>query len=172
MAKRGLIQVYTGEGKGKTTAALGLAMRAVGQGMKVIFIQFVKGDPNCGEHFFASKYHPFDIVQLAVGDSFDKTKEQLSADAQRTLVYAEEAIVHGGYDMVILDEIFIAVKQGSITTKQVLDLIDKKPESLELVLTGRYVPREVVQRADLVTEMLMIKHPFTEGIRARPGIEY
>lgn len=172
MAKRGLIQVYTGEGKGKTTAALGLAMRAVGQGMKVIFIQFVKGDPNCGEHFFASKYHPFDIVQLAVGDSFDKAKEQLSADAQRTLAYAEEAIVRGGYDMVILDEIFIAVKQGSITTKQVLDLIDKKPESLELVLTGRYVLREVVQRADLVTEMLLIKHPFTEGIRARPGIEY
>lgn len=168
---KGLIHVYTGDGKGKTTAALGLAMRAAGQGLKVAFIQFIKGT-TCGEHTFASQYHPFDIVQISVGDSFSKSREQLATEAQQTLAYAEEEILSGKYDMVVLDEIFIAVNQGLITINQVLDLVDKKPYSLELILTGRRASPEIVQRADLVTEMLMIKHPFTEGIEARRGIEY
>jgi cob(I)alamin adenosyltransferase len=168
---KGLVHVYTGDGKGKTTAALGLAIRAVGQGMKVAFIQFLKGQP-CGEHFFAKQYNPFEIVQLNVGDSFKKSKEQLSREAQQTLAYAEQEILSGKYDLVILDEILVAVNQGLITVKQVLDLLDAKPGSVELVLTGRKAPPEIVQRADLVTEMLMIKHPFTEGTGARRGIEY
>ena len=168
---KGLVHVYTGDGKGKTTAALGLAMRAVGQGMKVAFIQFLKGLP-AGEHFFTQQYNPFEIVQISVGDSFKKSKEQLSQEAQQTLAYAEKEIVSGKYDLVILDEIFIAISQGSITVKQVLDLLDAKLSSVELVLTGRKAPPEIVQRADLVTEMLMIKHPFTEGTSARRGIEY
>jgi len=168
---KGLVHVYTGDGKGKTTAALGLAMRAVGQGMKVSFIQFVKGLP-CGEHFFVQQFKPFEIVQISVGDSFKKSKEHLSQEAQQTLAYAEREIASGKYDLVILDEIFIAIDQGSITVKQVLDLLDAKPVSVELVLTGRKAPPEIVQRADLVTEMLMIKHPFTEGTGARRGIEY
>jgi len=168
---KGLVHVYTGDGKGKTTAALGLAMRAVGQGMKVAFIQFLKGLPS-GEHLFARQYNPFEIVQISVGDSFKKSKEQLSQEAQQTLAYAEQEIVSGKYDLVILDEIFIAINQGLITVKQVLDLLDAKPGSVELVLTGRKAPPEIVQRADLVTEMLMIKHPFTEGTSARRGIEY
>jgi len=168
---KGLIHVYTGDGKGKTTAALGLAMRAAGQGMKVAFIQFMKGIP-CGEHFFASQHHPFDIVQISVGDSFSKPKEQLSQEAQQTLAYAEKEMLSGNYDLVILDEILIAASQGLITTRQVLDLLDKKPDSVELVLTGRKAAPEIVQRADLVTEMLMIKHPFNEGTSARRGIEY
>ena len=168
---KGLVHVYTGDGKGKTTAALGLAMRAVGQGMKVAFIQFLKGLP-CGELFFVQQYKPFEIVQISVGDSFKKSKEQLSQEAQQTLAYAEREIASGKYDLVILDEIFIAIDQGSITVKQVLDLLDAKPVSVELVLTGRKAPPEIVQRADLVTEMLMIKHPFTEGTGARRGIEY
>ncbi len=168
---KGLVHVYTGDGKGKTTAALGLAIRAVGQGMKVTFIQFLKGQP-CGEHFFASRYHPFDIVQISVGDSFSKSKDQLSREAQQTLAYAEQEILSGNYDLVILDEIFVAIEQGLITVKQVLDLLDAKPSSVELVLTGRKAPPDIVQRADLVTEMLMIKHPFTEGTSARRGIEY
>lgn len=168
---KGLVHVYTGDGKGKTTTALGLAMRAVGQGMKVTFIQFLKGQP-CGEHFFASQYQPFEIVQISVGDAFSKSKDQLSREAQQTLSYAEEKILSGNYDLVILDEIFVATNQGLITVKQILDLLDAKPSSVELVLTGRGAPPEIVQRADLVTEMLMIKHPFTEGTSARRGIEY
>jgi cob(I)alamin adenosyltransferase len=168
---KGLVHVYTGDGKGKTTAALGLAMRAVGQGMKVTFIQFLKGQP-CGEHFFASQYKPFDIIQISVGDSFGKSKEQLGREAQQTLAYAEQEILSGNYDLVILDEIFVAIDQSLITVKQVLDVLDAKPSSVELVLTGRKAPPEIVQRADLVTEMLMIKHPFTEGTSARRGIEY
>ena len=168
---KGLVHVYTGDGKGKTTAALGLAIRAVGQGMKVAFIQFLKGQP-CGEHFFAKQYNPFEIVQISAGDIFKKPKSQLGQEAQQALSYAEQEILSGRYDLVILDEILVAISQGMITTKQVLDLLDSKPSSVELVLTGRKAPPEIVQRADLVTEMLMIKHPFTEGTEARRGIEY
>jgi cob(I)alamin adenosyltransferase len=167
----GLVHVYTGDGKGKTTAALGLSMRAAGQGMRVAFIQFIKGK-TCGEHLFAKNYKPFEIVQMSVGDSFKKSKEQLSQEALQTLAYAEQEISSGKYDLVVLDEIFVAISQGLITTKQVLELLDSKPVSLELVLTGRNAPPEIAHRADLVTEMLMIKHPFTEGTSARRGIEY
>ena len=171
-ASKGLIQVYTGDGKGKTTAALGLALRAVGQGMKAIIIQFVKGDHTCGEHIFANKYHPFDIVQLNTADSFTQTLDELRPVTEQTLAFAEEAIVGGSYDMVILDEIFTAVSKELITTKQVMNLISKKPEGVELILTGRGASKEIIQQADLVTEMTAIKHPFTRGITARRGIEY
>jgi cob(I)alamin adenosyltransferase len=168
---KGLVHVYTGDGKGKTTAALGLAMRAAGQGMKVAFIQFIKGQP-CGEHLFVKQYHPFEITQISVGDSFKKPKKQLSHEAQQTLTFAEEEIHSSKFDLVVLDEIFVAINQGFITIKQVLDLLDSKPASVELVLTGRNAAPEIMQRADLVTEMLMIKHPFTNGTLARRGIEY
>jgi cob(I)alamin adenosyltransferase len=167
----GLIQVYTGDGKGKTTAALGLAVRASGQGMRVCFIQFLKGEPG-GEHMFVSRYHPFDIVQTGIGSSFTKSKEELNKDAQQTLSFAEEKVLSDMYDLIILDEILVAVHKGLISTEQVLDLLDKKPDTMEIVLTGRYEVPEILQRADLVTEMRMIKHPFKQGIRARPGIEY
>jgi cob(I)alamin adenosyltransferase len=168
---KGLVHVYTGDGKGKTTAALGLAMRAVGQGMKVAFIQFVKGEP-CGEHLFVKQYRPFEIVQISIGDSFKKSKEQLGQEAQQTLAYANQEILSKKYDLVVLDEIFVAISQGLITVEQVQELLDSKPASVELVLTGRNAPSEIAQRADLVTEMLMIKHPFTDGTIARRGIEY
>jgi len=168
---KGLVHVYTGDGKGKTTAALGLAMRAVGQGMKVAFIQFIKGEP-CGEHLFVKQYRPFELVQISVGDSFKKSKEQLGQEAQQTLAYATQEILSQKYDLVVLDEIFVAISQGLITVKQVQELLDSKPASVELVLTGRNAPSEITQRADLVTEMLMIKHPFTDGTTARRGIEY
>ena len=168
---KGLIQVYTGDGKGKTTAALGIAIRAAGHGMRVGFIQFLKSEP-CGEHLFMSRCHAFDIVQISAGDNFTKSQGQLSEEVQRTLAYAEELMLSGRYDLLILDEIFVAIQKGLVTTEQVLDLLEKKPESVELVLTGRYAPAKVVERADLVTEMRMIKHPFNQGIAARCGIEY
>ncbi len=168
---KGLVHIYTGDGKGKTTAALGLAMRAVGQGMKVAFIQFIKGGP-CGEHLFVKQYRPFEIVQISIGDSFKKSKEQINQEAQQTLAYANQEILSKKFDLVVLDEIFVAISQGLITVEQVQELLDSKPASVELVLTGRNAPSEIAQRADLVTEMLMIKHPFTDGTTARRGIEY
>ncbi len=169
---KGLIQVYTGDGKGKTTAALGQALRAVGQKMKVIIIQFIKGDRNCGEHYFAEKYHLFDIVQLNRGDSFTQTLAELRLITEQTLSFAEEILTKDEYDMVILDEIFVALSKKLITTSQVIALITKKPEKVELILTGRGAPLEVIQRADLVTEMVAVKHPFKKGITARRGVEY
>jgi len=170
---RGLIQIYTGDGKGKTTAALGLALRAGGQGMKVIIIQFIKGDRTGGEHLFAAQYHPFEIVQLNTGDSFTQSLEELRSTTEQTLAFAEKTILGGGYDdVVILDEIFVAVNKGLVSTEQVLSLMSKKPESMELILTGRGAPKEIIEQADLVTEMVAVKHPLIKGIKARRGIEY
>jgi cob(I)alamin adenosyltransferase len=168
---KGLVQVYTGNGKGKTTAALGQAIRASGHDRRVIFIQFVKGIPT-GEHAFVARCKPFEIVQPSQGDCFTKNDEQLAIEAKQTLEFSRKQIISGNYDMIILDEIFIASSRNFITVKEILDLIEQKPESVELILTGRNAPFEVVQRADLVTEMLMIKHPFNEGIEARPGVEF
>ena len=168
---KGLIQVYTGDGKGKTTAALGLAMRASCQGLKVIFVQFLKSQP-CGEHFFAEKYKPFEIIQFGKGDLFKKSEAELVLEAKQAYEFAERALVSGKYDMVILDEIFIAHWRSLVSLQQILDLMQKKPGNVELVMTGRKAPQEVVKLADLVTEMLLIKHPFTEGMQQRKGIEY
>jgi cob(I)alamin adenosyltransferase len=168
---RGMIYVYTGDGKGKTTAALGLSIRAAGQNMKVAFIQFIKGVPS-GEILFTNKYNPFEIIQLYSGDSFSKPFEQLKQEAQKTFSYARETLINGSFDLVIFDEILVAINKKLITTQQVLDLLDEKPDSVELVLTGRNAPQEIMDRADLVTDMHMIKHPYTKGITGKRGIEY
>lgn len=168
---KGLVQVYTGDGKGKTTAALGLALRASCQELRVIFIQFLKSQV-CGEHFFATKYKPFEIKQFGEGDLFKKSDAELLEETNQAYKFAEEALSGGKYDMVILDEIFIAHWRGFISIQQLLALIDKKPGNVELVLTGRKAPQEIVKRADLVTEMLMIKHPYSAGIPQRKGIEF
>ncbi len=169
---RGLTQVYTGDGKGKTTAALGQTIRAVGHGMEVIIIQFIKGDSLCGEHLFAAKYHHFEIVQLNTRNSFNMSLEELRLPTGQTLALAKKTIVDGIYDMVVLDEIMVALNKGLISTGQVLDLIAKKPEEMVLILTGRGAPKEIIEKADLVTEMVEIKYPFTKGGIARQGIEY
>jgi len=169
---QGLIQVYTGDGKGKTTAALGLALRAAGQGMKVIVIQFIKGDPACGEHLFTSQCPLFDIIQVNPESSFDQTVEELKPTTEETLAFAEKVLLGGEYDVVILDEILVAINMGVVSTERILSLISKKPEPTELILTGRGAPEEIIKQADLVTEMVAVKHPFTRGISARRGIEY
>ncbi|MBI2869503.1 MAG: cob(I)yrinic acid a,c-diamide adenosyltransferase [Chloroflexi bacterium] len=169
--KRGLVQVYTGDGKGKTTAALGLAMRAAGQGLRVGFIQFLKGKRG-GEHFFASRYQPFEIVQVSSDNHFTRDPQVLGEEVRQTLALAEERMLGGDCDLLILDEVLVAVHTGFIASRQVLDLIDRKPGPLDLVLTGRNAPPEIIDRADLVTEMRLIKHPFQQRIGARRGIEY
>lgn len=170
--RRGLVHIYTGEGKGKTTAALGMALRAAGQGMKVIFIQFVKGGSLGGEHLFVEKYKPFEIIQLNKKSSFLQTPDELRREAEKTMKFAEEVVLTSKYDMVILDEICFALSQEVLPLSRVLNLIKNKPESVELILTGRGAPQELIEEADYVTRMEEVKHPFEKGINSRKGIEY
>ncbi len=168
---RGLVHVYTGNGKGKTTAALGLALRASGQGLRVGFIQFLKGEVS-GEHMFVARYHPFEIVRTSSGSKFTRTPQELKEDARRTLAQAREMMLSASYDLLVLDEVCVAIHEGLIGVDQVLALLKEKPAPLEMVLTGRYAPPELLERADLVTEMCAVKHPFEQGIRGRRGTEY
>ncbi|MDP2718613.1 MAG: cob(I)yrinic acid a,c-diamide adenosyltransferase [Dehalococcoidia bacterium] len=172
--KTGLVQIYTGEGKGKTTAAMGLALRATGQGLRVIMLQFIKGDPDCGEHYFTGKNQSFEIVQTNKfkGPVSRQPREELKAAVEKALELARGYLTGGRYDVVILDEIFIALGFGLVSIENILDLMEQKKDNVELVMTGRGAPPEIVKRADLVTEMLMIKHPYTDGVTARRGIEY
>ncbi|MFH0942076.1 MAG: cob(I)yrinic acid a,c-diamide adenosyltransferase [Chloroflexota bacterium] len=170
--RNGLVQVYTGDGKGKTTAALGLALRMAGQGGRVIVIQFLKGGRPGGEHKFIGKYRPFKIVKLNKGNALKQSLEELYPVTERTFALALETVIQGDYDLVILDEILAAVAKGLLKPARVLDLIARKPPEVELVLTGRGAPPEVIERADLATEMKAVKHPMEKGIKARRGIEY
>jgi len=168
----GLVQVYTGDGKGKTTAALGLALRASGQGLRVGFLQFLKGYPRCGEHRFLERYQAFAIVQPAGGSVFRKEEKGRREAAELALARARQMLASGAYDLLVLDEVLTAVGLGALPSGAVLDIIAAKPAALELVLTGRGAPEEVVAAADLVTEMVAHKHPFSRGVKARRGIEY
>jgi cob(I)alamin adenosyltransferase len=171
--ERGLIQVYTGNGKGKTTAALGLALRAVGHGMKVLMIQFMKGNLY-GELQSSKRLSPY-LTLIQVGrDTFISKPNPDPKDlqlAQQGFSVAKKAIENKEYDIVILDEINLAIDYGLIPLNDLLQLIDSKPETVELVLTGRYVNTEIIKRADLVTEMVDKKHYYEKGVPAREGIE-
>lgn len=167
----GLVHVYTGDGKGKTTAALGLAMRASGQGLRVLFLQFLKGYPRCGEHRLAEQHDLFKVVQPATASAFRARPEEARAQALRTLDLARE-VLGGDYDLVVLDEVITAVKLGSLTTDEVLALVRERSLGVELVLTGRGAPEEIIEAADLVTEMVKVKHPYERGVKARRGIEF
>ena len=171
--ERGCTQVYTGNGKGKTTAALGLALRAVGRGLKVCVFQFIKGGGPYGEHLIAGKLAPlFTIIQT--GQPGWVNTNDISADrsiAQEALVRARELLTSGDYDLFICDEINGTVGFGLIDVEQVLELIRLRPEKVELVLTGRNAHERVIEAADLVTEMREIKHYYKAGVPARTGIE-
>jgi cob(I)alamin adenosyltransferase len=169
-----LVQVYTGDGKGKTTAALGLAMRAAGHGLRVYIVQFMKGWPNYGELKTVGGHPQITIRQFGRPEFVDSEKpEPLDREmAQEALREARRVLISGSYDLVILDEVNVALKYGLIELRDVLALIEEKPKHLELVLTGRYAPPEVIERADLVTEMREVKHPYRIGIEGQEGIEY
>ncbi len=172
--KKGLIQVYTGNGKGKTTAALGLALRAVGHGMKVLIVQFMKGNTQYGELESARKLSPCLTIIQKGRETFISKPQPESIDfqlAQEGFSIVKRAIQNKEYDIVILDEINLAVDYGLIPLSDLLQLMDSKPETVELILTGRNAKPEVFERADLVTEMVERKHYFHKGISAREGIE-
>jgi cob(I)alamin adenosyltransferase len=172
--KKGLIQVYTGDGKGKTTAALGLALRAVGHGMKVLMIQFMKGKSEIGEIKAAQKLAPY-LTLLPMGRGTFVSKDKLHPEdiniAREGFLVAEKAIQNKECDVVILDEINVAVEYGLISLADLLHLLDSKPEEVEIVLTGRNARPELLEKADLVTEMVKRKHYFDEGVPARKGME-
>jgi len=172
--KKGLIQVYTGDGKGKTTAALGLALRAVGHGMKVLIIQFMKGSIEIGEIKAAQKLAPYLTIVPMGRETFVSKDNPHPEDikiAREGLLLSQKAIQNREYDVVILDEINVAIEYGLISISDLLHLLDSKPNEVEIVLTGRNARPELLERADLVTEMVKRKHYFDEGVPARKGIE-
>ena len=174
--KNGLIIVFTGKGKGKTTAALGQALRAVGQGLKVLMLQFIKGTWEYGELESIKKHAPdFKIKPLGKGFVCSKSKlsdKEAIENINQSWAEAEDEILSDKYDMVILDEINYVIDFGLLPVDKMLTLLDKKPERLHLILTGRNAHKEVIERADLVTEMVEIKHQYSKGIKAQKGIEF
>ena len=171
--ERGFVQVYTGNGKGKTTAALGLALRAVGHGLRVLVIQFMKGK-NDGERAAAQKLSPYLTIKKTGRDTFISKSHPDPIDlklAEEGFAQAKKAIEEKEYDIIILDEINLAIDFGLIALSDLLQLIDSKPETVELILTGRSAHPEILEKADLVTEMVERKHYYRRGVTARKGIE-
>ena len=177
MGKDGFVIVYTGKGKGKTTAALGMALRAVGYNYKVCMIQFIKGSWHYGEMTSSKRLEP-EFELTAAGKGFvgiidDKSpREEHEKIARNALQLSKEKIGSEKYDIIILDEINYAINLGLIKVDDVLDLIKNKPQRLNLVLTGNYAKKKIIEIADLVTEMKEIKHPFKFGIKAKKGIDF
>ena len=175
MQRKGLILVYCGNGKGKTTAALGTALRAAGQGFRVLILQFMKKKQNIGEiNALASAGLPIELKQYGTRLFFKSRACELIdiLKAKEGLKAFKKAMESRIYDMIILDEINIAVDFGLLDCEEVCRLIASKPPELHLILTGRNTPIELIELADLVTEMREVKHPYNHGIPAQKGIEY
>ena len=171
---KGLVIVIKGSGKGKTTAAFGQALRAIGQGYKIFVLQFMKGR-KYGEFIAAEKYLPRLTIRMSGLDSFVMRDNPAAIDielAQKGLDTAHKAIMSGKYDLVILDEINVALDFKLIKLKEVIDLVKNKPPALDLILTGRYAPKEIIKIADTVSEVREVKHHYSAGIKDRAGIEY
>lgn len=173
--RTGLIIVHTGAGKGKTTAALGLAFRAIGNGMKVLMVQFIKGSWHYGELDAAEAFGE-NFVLRPMGKGFMKLGGELDPEqvkaAEEAWAFAREQLFAGEYDMIVLDEINYAISYGLIKVEPVVEALEKKPEGVHVVLTGRNAHPKIVEAADLVTEMREVKHPYQKGIDAQRGIEY
>jgi cob(I)alamin adenosyltransferase len=169
----GRIQVYTGDGKGKTTAALGLALRAAGAGLRVHIIQFLKGR-RCSEHRALERFADLVTVSQFGREGFveaqpsDEDKEQ----GREAFALARKALLGGEYDVVVLDEVCVAINHNLLSTKELIGALKARHEGVEAVVTGRNAPAEIIRVADLVTEMRAVKHYFQRGAKARQGIEY
>jgi cob(I)alamin adenosyltransferase len=173
--KPGLVVLHTGDGKGKTTAALGLALRAVGHGMPVCMVQFIKGKWSCGEHKAAAELLDGRLEIHPMGDGFTWDTQDREADKRRVREgwdLAMEKVATGRYRMLILDELIYVLSYGYFPVEEVLAFLAARPPDLHVVLTGRNPPPELVEAADLVTEMVAVKHPYQAGIKAQKGIEF
>jgi cob(I)alamin adenosyltransferase len=171
---RGLVQVFTGNGKGKTTAAVGTITRAAGHGLRICLVSFMKGKYAYGEYRALAQFPNVTIEQFGLRKFTepDKIKTEEKEQAAAALNAARRAVTGGAYDLVVLDEVNVALAYELIKVDEILKLIKDKPSRLELILTGRYADNKIIEAADLVTEMVKVKHPFDAGIKARRGIEY
>jgi len=173
--EKGLVLVFTGNGKGKTTAALGTVLRAAGHNLKIFVLFFLKGDYAYGEYATLARLPNVTLASFGMRQFIYKKKgvsAEEKAEAQAALAAAREAVTSGNYDLVVLDEINMSVYFNLISADDVLNLIKNKTPRTELILTGRNADPKVIDAADLVTEMVNIKHPYEKGIQARKGIEY
>jgi cob(I)alamin adenosyltransferase len=173
--EKGLIEVYTGDGKGKTTAVIGLACRATGHNLKVCFIYFHKNPERWG-------YGEFKILEKIGVDifgfakehpHFDKVeKEKLREECLKGIEFIKKIYKEKKYDVIICDEILISLRDGFLNEEEIIKIMEEKPENIELVLTGRYITEKIIEKADLVSEIKKIKHPYDKGIKSREGIEF
>jgi len=170
----GLIQLFTGNGRGKTSAALGTVLRAVGQGLKVHVIHFMKGSYPYGEHRALAHLPNVTVERFGRLEFVDRENvlEEDRAEARKALEASRRAVSSGEYDLVVLDEINIASAWGLVGVEEVLEVLREKHPGVEVILTGRYADERLVAAADLVTEMVEVKHPYSRGIKARRGLEY
>lgn len=172
--RRGLVQILTGDGRGKTTGALGVVLRALGHGLKVCIVVFMKGDYPYSEWKFLAKEPDVKLARFGSRAFIDpaKVKPEDIEQAKQALEFAREAVLSGDYDLVVLDEINLAAAWKLVELDEVIKLIGDKPPDVELILTGRQADSRLIELADLATECLNIKHPYEKGILARQGIDY
>jgi cob(I)alamin adenosyltransferase len=172
--EKGLVQVFTGNGKGKTTAALGTVLRAAGHGLKIYIVFFMKGDYARGEFTALARFPNIEVSRSGFRrfvDPANITPEERE-QARLALAAAREAVNGGRFDIVVLDELNVAVGYGLVALDEVIRLIQDRPPHVELIITGRHADERLVEIADLVTEMVKVKHPYDRGVKARKGIEY
>ena len=174
--EKGLIQVYTGDGKGKTTAALGQGLRSCGRGLKVFMVQFLKG-ADSGELHSIEKLHPlFQIFRFERERGFfwtlnEQEKKELKEDIDKGIAFIKKVIQENECDILIIDELLGVLGNKLVTIEEVIEFLKSRPESMEIIMTGRNVPPEIAEIADLITEMKEIKHYFRKGVPSRVGIE-
>ncbi len=172
--EKGLVIVHTGKGKGKSTAGFGMVFRALGHGMKIGVVQFVKGSSDTGERWVLEKF-PEQVTISALGEGFtwetqDRTRD--IAMARGAWEQAKAMILDESYDMVLCDELNIVLRYDYLPVEEVIEVLEAKPEMKHVIITGRNAKDELIEAADLVTEMEMIKHPFRSGVKAQKGIEF
>lgn len=171
---KGLVEIFTGDGKGKTSAALGIALRALGQGLRVHIVFFMKGDFPYGEQKIISELSNVTFQRFGFQDFVDpaNVKPEEKEEARKALGAARKAMLSQKYDVVILDEVNVAIAWKLVDIEGVIKLVRDRPEKVELILTGRYADPRLIELADLVTDMVKVKHPYDKGVLSRKGIDY